>query len=517
MSIHSIQEKQSKQAIYITYKLDKVDCLVKFELRSKQVNFLNFSQSYLRLEAPFKYFGIEYQESGYITTTIFVQILNQAQKNPIQGASDDVINQLIDDFESIEEDLDLRLVHLSKLSNNPEFSDEKVIKENDRLLMKKIRDIDQSVSDNYKYRNENWQLLYVVETTAKIIWNGEEKKLIKLGKTNKSIEQYVKKLKQQYQGKIEFRPLFAQRLYTPANHLVDKKFFHVKLLNSIPESKVYLKADESQNSQIHYEFYFLTDEFVENFEKCLRKFIDKNKEQYQIHKVINTDNKKIDVSNNQDISQNELQDLPTSAQESFIKQEQVQNQEQEQEAEKINQKEIAQDTSQEQISKEKQQKESLEQQQQQSLEQQQQSLEQSKEEQESLEQQQEQQKEDQESSKQFIEQQYQEYQEQSSIQQQQEQLNIILQQINQREQLNEQTISEQFEMSKTLDDTSFEFFDHDPKTNPSILGVPINYQLSEESQEIVYQASKVINLQNNYLKALLYTAAAKRELKQNDK
>ncbi|CAK56936.1 unnamed protein product (macronuclear) [Paramecium tetraurelia] len=492
MSIHSIQEKQSKQAIYITYKLDKVDCLVQFELMSKQVNFLNFSQSYLRLETPFKHFGIEYQESGYITTAIFIQILNQAQKNPIKGASDDVINQLIDDFETIEEDLNLRLVYLFKLSNNPEFSDEKVIKENDRLLMNKIRDIDQSVSDNYKYRDEKWQLLYVVETTAKIIWNGEEKKLIKLGKTNKSIEKYVIKLKQQYQGKIEFRPLFAQRLYTPANNLVDRIFFHKKLLKSIPESKVYLKAEENKHSQIHYEFYFLTDEFVTNFEKCLRKFIDKNEEQYQSDKVINTDAKKTDASNSmQDITQNENQDLQNSDQQAFIKQQQ----DQEQAAEKT-QIEITQDLNQQQ-----EQKESSEQQQKESSEQQQQLLEQQK-----------------ESSGQQQELSKQSQQEQAQQQDQsQEQLNLILQQINQNEELNEQTLNEQFEISNSLDDTSYEFFDGNPKTNPSIFGVPVNYELSEESQEILYQGSKVINLQNNFLKALLYTAAAKRELKQNDK
>ncbi|CAD8200907.1 unnamed protein product [Paramecium pentaurelia] len=429
MSIHSIQEKQRKQAIYITYKLENVDCLVQLELMSKKVNFLNFSQSYLRLETPFKYFGIEYQESGFITIPIFVQILNQAQKNPIKGASNDVINQLIDDFESIEEDLNQRLVHLFKLSNNPEFSDDKSIKENDRLLMSKIREIDQSISDNYKYRNQNWQLLYVVETTAKIIWNGEEKKIIKLGKTNKSIQDYVLKLRKQYQGKIEFRPLFAQRLYTPQNNLVDKIFFHNELLKSIPDSKVYLKAEENQSSQIHYEFYFLTNEFVNNFEKCLKKFIEKNKQEYD---------QVLDQSNDKDDNQGEqtldlLQDIQISSKETF------EQKQQEQETLKNNLQEI------------------------------------------------------------------------SSIQsKEQESINLILQSDNQNE---EQTINEPSEISKSLDETSFEFFDKDPILNQNLLGIPVNYQISEESQEILYEASKMINIENNYLKALLYIAAAKREMK----
>ncbi|CAD8098866.1 unnamed protein product [Paramecium primaurelia] len=429
MSIHSIQEKQRKQAIYITYKLENVDCLVQLELMSKKVNFLNFSQSYLRLETPFKYFGIEYQESGFITIPIFVQILNQAQKNPIKGASNDVINELIDDFESIEEDLNQRLVHLFKLSNNPEFSDDKSIKENDRLLMSKIREIDQSISDNYKYRNQNWQLLYVVETTAKIIWNGEEKKIIKLGKTNKSIQDYVLKLRKQYQGKIEFRPLFAQRLYTPQNNLVDKIFFHKELLKSIPDSKVYLKADENQSSQIHYEFYFLTNDFVNNFEQCLKKFIEKHKQEYD--EVLDQSNDKEDNQGEQTLDL--LQDSQIQFQETF------EQKQQEQETLKNNLQEI------------------------------------------------------------------------SSIQSKEEEsINLILQSDNQDE---KQTINEPSEISKSLDETSFEFFDKDPIVNQNLLGIPVNYQISEESQEILYEASKMINNQNNYLKALLYIAAAKREMK----
>ncbi|CAD8090777.1 unnamed protein product [Paramecium sonneborni] len=416
MSIRSIREKQWRQSIFITYQIAQGDCLLEIELMSKQINFSLFSSMYLLLEAPFQYFKLEYQENGFISMKAFLEILKKVQNNPIQGASSDVINKLLEEFEQIEEDLNQRLIHLYKFSDNPQFLDKNTKNQNDGQLLSKIKEIDQKITDTYKIRNPKWQLLYVVETTATQIWNGEEKKIIKLGKTDLTIQNYVAQLKKNYQGKIEFQPLFAQRLYTPGTDLVDRKYFHKKLLESIPNSKLYLKANESEKSQIHYEFYYLTQEFVQNFEKLLHQFIDKHKSEYNKDQI------------------DEKQETQAILQQ--------QNQEQ---------------------------------------------------------------------TKQIVEQKKEEIQILQSETEQSES-DKLLDIIQKDETLNENT--NLCELSSSLDDenTFYNFFSFGEKTYQKLLGIPVDYELSEENEYIVTEASKMVNSEHNLLKGFLFLAAVKRQM-----
>ncbi|CAD8070638.1 unnamed protein product [Paramecium sonneborni] len=429
MSIFSIEEKKNKMKIYITYSIAQGDCLLEIELISKQINFTLFSVIYLFLEAPFEHFKLQNQNDGFTSITVFLEILKKVQKDPIKGTSSVLINQLIDCYDQIEADLNQRLIDLDEFLNNPKFLDENHLNQGDVSLLRKIQHIDSRISNIYKNRNPQWQLLFIMETTVTQIWNGEEKKIIILGKTDMSIQNYVDQLKKVYQNKIEFKPLFSQKLYTPSQTIIDKKYFHKQLLAFIPNSKVYLKINENKNSSIHYEFYYLTKEFVQNFEKLLYNFIDKHKSEYEVDKLNSKDsNQEVNEQTEEGIEQT----IKSKNQEQTKK---IENEQQEQIQNKLIKSQTAQ------------------------LE--------------------------------------------------KDNLPKIIQQ---DEKLDNLTNCE--ELNSSLDDafSYHSFKDSGFDLNEKFFGIPQNYQLSVQSQQIVQDASKLIKGQEGLLKAFLFIAAAKKQM-----
>ena len=62
--------------------------------------------------------------------------------------------------------------------------------------------ISQKIGD---YQPDHWKLIYLVVTNIKINFKGQIVRLIKLGETTKSIEEYLKSLYVDYEKRIGFK------------------------------------------------------------------------------------------------------------------------------------------------------------------------------------------------------------------------------------------------------------------------------------------------------------------------
>ena len=102
--------------------------------------------------------------------------------------------------------------------------------------------------------------------------------MIKVGKTDKSIQEYESCLYHDYKSKILFKYVYLGIFERESNWADIDKHFHDRLV-SLPKSKyfVFNYHETEQDTRVSQEFYLLTEEFVEKMGELLREYCKTHK------------------------------------------------------------------------------------------------------------------------------------------------------------------------------------------------------------------------------------------------